>query len=339
MSKTILFYHDWPNTTGNHAGMVYFVRNLRRIRSSLRLLHTPKGYKHWIPRMRRIWFFLVSVWCRMTMGQNDVAFFMEYLGGRQCGDHREIALKLQRSKAKCRRIGLVHLSISHMRKLYSDDYIKEGLKVLDEIIVLGSALQYDLQKLVPNVPIHRILYYVDTDYYKPIGKQLNNVPIRCIAMGFLQRDVERLKHIVEVCPAIIFDVCVSNREDLYRIFENKPNVVCHRFLPEDDLLNLMQQADMSISVLEDCVGNNVVVTSMACGLPQIVSDVGSIRDYLSDETAILCKTDDDFINALNRLAKSADLREKMGETARLRAEDISLSKSIEEFTELLKSKT
>ena len=63
-------------------------------------------------------------------------------------------------------------------------------------------------------------------------------------------------------------------------------------------------------------------------MPQIVSDVGSIRDYCSDENAFFCKEPKDFVKAIRLLSQNKDLCLKMGNSARKRAEELSLSKSI-----------
>ena len=111
------------------------------------------------------------------------------------------------------------------------------------------------------------------------------------------------------------------------------NVRLNKFIPETELLVKMQQADVSLSVFDDTIGSNVIVTSLACGLPQVVSDVGSVRDYCSEENAIFCKTTEDYVQAIQFLDKNREICKQMGIKARKRAEDISLSKSIEWYQE------
>ena len=95
------------------------------------------------------------------------------------------------------------------------------------------------------------------------------------------------------------------------------------------MLKEMQRAHVGLSVLTDTIGSNVICTSLACGLAQVVSDVGSIRDYCSDENSFLCTTVDDFVSALERLSTDRQLCERMGKAARRKAEEISLDRSIE----------
>lgn len=51
----------------------------------------------------------------------------------------------------------------------------------------------------------------------------------------------------------------------------------------------MAKADLSLNVMEDTVGSNVITTSMAMGLGLIVTDVGSIRDYCDESNAFSVK--------------------------------------------------
>jgi glycosyltransferase involved in cell wall biosynthesis len=87
--------------------------------------------------------------------------------------------------------------------------------------------------------------------------------------------------------------------------------------------------------LEDTVGSNVITTSLACGLAQIVSDVGSIRDYCDETNTVFCKSTDEFVNALFRLNSDRNLVENMSRFALKQAESLSIKKFNEFFVELM----
>ena len=57
---------------------------------------------------------------------------------------------------------------------------------------------------------------------------------------------------------------------------------------ESELRQHMANANISLNVMEDTVGSNVIVTSLAMGLAMICSNVGSIKDYCDDSNTILC---------------------------------------------------
>jgi glycosyltransferase involved in cell wall biosynthesis len=105
-------------------------------------------------------------------------------------------------------------------------------------------------------------------------------------------------------------------------------------MPEEKLLDRMQQADASLSIMDDTIGSNVITTSLACGLPQVVSDVGSIRDYCSEKNAIFCNDADSFVEAIQTLSQNPKLCQEMGSHARKKAETISLEQSINWYRDL-----
>ena len=84
----------------------------------------------------------------------------------------------------------------------------------------------------------------------------------------------------------------------------------------------MSRADISLNVLEDTVGSNVITTSMAMGLAIVVSDVGSIHDYCSERNALFCENNSkSFIEAINRLSKDEDILISMRKNAYRKSND------------------
>jgi glycosyltransferase involved in cell wall biosynthesis len=67
--------------------------------------------------------------------------------------------------------------------------------------------------------------------------------------------------------------------------------------------------------MNDCTANNAVLEAMACGLPVLSTDVGSIRDYVTDENAILAPADsaEPLIDALIHAEKDRGRFREMGE--------------------------
>ena len=60
------------------------------------------------------------------------------------------------------------------------------------------------------------------------------------------------------------------------------------FVEEENLRRYMEQSDISLNVMHDTIGSNVIVTSMASGLAMVVSDVGSIHDYCDERNSVFC---------------------------------------------------
>ena len=96
------------------------------------------------------------------------------------------------------------------------------------------------------------------------------------------------------------------------LFPKTPNVELKGFLEEDELRHQMDIADVSLNVMEDTVGSNVITTSMAMGLAMIVSDVGSIRDYCNDANAMFCQNNvEQFVQAMKKLQNNLQLVMRM----------------------------
>jgi hypothetical protein len=91
------------------------------------------------------------------------------------------------------------------------------------------------------------------------------------------------------------------------IFDDYKNVRVFGFLEEQQLKEILDECDISLNVMLDTIGSNVITTSMAMELAMLVSDVGSIRDYCNETNAFFCKSVNDFIFALNKLDQERDI--------------------------------
>ena len=100
-------------------------------------------------------------------------------------------------------------------------------------------------------------------------------------------------------------------------FDTLDTVEIRRGIPDQELLTLYQTADMLVLPLSDCTANNSLLEGMACGLPVVASDVGSIRDYLDPSAGMLVPPADPnaLANAVGTLAASQTLRSTMGKAA------------------------
>lgn len=93
---------------------------------------------------------------------------------------------------------------------------------------------------------------------------------------------------------------------------------------ETELRQYMSESDISLNVMYDTVGSNVIVTSLGMGLAMLCSDVGSIRDYCNDENAMFCKSVSDFSEALKLLVMDRDRLSKMQLAAAEKGRELSV---------------
>lgn len=326
-NKLYIVYYEWPNTAGNHAGMAYLFRSLHsNHKKDIKLIQIPSSLPRKNKYLQKLYMYALVVYLFVVAKR---VFLTEYLGNAS-GNQTGIADRLRKWNWSGELLGLVHLSEKHLCELYDSDkisyksYVSNKLQLLDKVLVFGSSLANFFIRLGYKDQVILTYHYVDTLYYKPLMNRDANKPrIQVIAMGSLKRNYADLEYIVKQLPEIDFNICVGNK-DIGNLFENLSNAAIYRFIPESELLSLMQKSDVSISVLEDTIGSNVITTSMATGLAQIVSNVGSIRDYLDDSNSILCDKLESFVEALRQLNQDRIFLSHLQQNAIHKAEKISL---------------
>ncbi|WP_435335772.1 glycosyltransferase family 4 protein [Haloarchaeobius sp. TZWWS8] len=82
----------------------------------------------------------------------------------------------------------------------------------------------------------------------------------------------------------------------------------------------------------------VVLEAMACGKACVLRDIPVFREYFEDgHDCLICETEDEFRDALDRLADDPELRERLGENGRKTAESHSLEAVGEELASTYRS--
>ena len=93
-------------------------------------------------------------------------------------------------------------------------------------------------------------------------------------------------------------------------------------ISEKRLREIYRNARLLILPFIHCTANNSLLEAIACGLPVVSNDVGSIRDYAKDEFADLLPPGDadGMTEAIFRLINNPEEARKRGQAARLFAE-------------------
>ena len=330
---------DWQNTHGNHAGIRHLCKEIERIDSSnVKVVVIPnvRIRERNIKIIQNFLYALFSIYLSLRIENGSKVFLMEYL----LPTHNQyfIAKILKRVK-KVRILGLAHLVPADLELVFKEDFNKMLLwtKPLDGLLTLGSSLTtFLISKGVPAEKVHTLFHYVDLNYYikKNVNPTIHTELLKVIIMGSMKRDVNKIIDIINRVPNVHFIYCAGRRQIDKNQFLHPQNVTVYRFLPEDQLKALMNEADISLNVMIDTIGSNVITTSLAMNLAMVVSDVGSIRDYCDDKNALFCQSEDDFVESLSYLAQNIDKVHSMKIASGDRAKKLSIPRFYKSIQEL-----
>lgn len=330
-----LIVQDWRSTHGNHAGMKHMC--------DLLVSKYPNDYEMYVKDIPRAWGAPKSLtekilWkffgarekkqylektypqeylqlCKPMFAKlqdSDEIFLLEYM--LPWASQYELACYIRENYPKVKIYALSHLTCKYFDEMLSQEsnLIKKWAEPVDKLLTLGSSLSAYFEKAgIPKDKISTGFHYVDSDFYQKQDTIEVHNPLRVIMMGALQRDYGMLSEIVKCCPEVYWTIC-RGRKNVDDLFPKSPNVELKGFLEEEELRHQMDIADVSLNIMEDTVGSNVITTSMSMGLAMIVSDVGSIRDYCNEKNTLFCSFDkDSFINSIRMLENNSAKLEQM----------------------------
>lgn len=311
-----LVAQDWENTHGNHAGMVHMCDLLvekypdEYIKICNPIQSRAFGLEVFFNRLRDkiIRTFLPAIWNSKKLKYykpmleklktGDIVFLLQYCSGTASQDI--LARYIRKHNEGVKLFAMSHLAKSvYMEQGFDAEEILKWDSYVDKHILMGSSLaNYFLECGVSPNKISTGFHYVDNEYYhKTEAEIIIKKKPTIIAIGALQRDFRLLAEIVNNTKSVDWIIC-RGLKPVDHLFHGD-NIRLVGFVPEAELRALMAEADASINVLEDTVGSNVITTSLAMGLVVIVSDVGSIRDYVDSSCALFCQNNaDSFIKTI-----------------------------------------
>lgn len=335
-----LIVQDWPSTHGNHAGMVHMCDLLEAEYPSkyeMYIKDSPKTWKYPKTFLGKVRWHVYDKYAQRKylnktyqkeylmlcqpmfkkLKEGDEVFLLEYM--LPWASQYELACYIREHFPKVKIYALSHLTVKFFHEMIEKepDLIQKWIKPVDKLLTLGSSLSSYFNKAgIPKEKISTGFHYVDLEYYHKQTDIEVHTPLRVIMMGALQRDYGMLSEIVKRCHNVHWIIC-RGRNNVDDLFPKSPNVELKGFLKEDELRHQMDIADVSLNIMDDTVGSNVITTSMSMGLAMVVSDVGSIRDYCNADNAIFCKNEvEGFINALKSLEKDKKRVQRMKETSK-----------------------
>lgn len=312
-----LICQDWENTHGNHAGMKHLCDLLmKRYGDQYKLVVFPDNKKkfinskfHLVKKMQSFLFFRVyvsllhlfkAVQLCFLLKKDDEVVLMEYL--TLMYSQLDFAKVLKTFRKHNRLVALVHLTPYSLEQQFTRKEIKQWCSYPDVLLTLGSSLSNYFEML--GVDAERIItarHYVDSTYYHKEKQCEKDNRMEVIIMGCQMRDFDLIIDVVNQLDTINFVICKGSANVDYES-KIKRNARVVGFVSEDELKKLMSDADISLNIMLDTVGSNVIVTSMAMGLALACSDVGSIRDYCDETNAVFFDNNrESIVNALKSM--------------------------------------
>jgi len=219
--------------------------------------------------------------------------------------------------------------------ILSDMILRPGrLRDVDRIVGVGSTQKALLDCWGGQATI-TMAHPVETGFFSP-SKRREGKQVTCLTVGFWLRDYEILAEIMSLAPSNLFFKVVGNDPGLQCI-RGKERVVCLSDIPDQQLLETYNSADIGLLPLKDSTANNSLLEMMACGLPIVVTDCGSVRDYVNESCSVPIPKQagaERYVSALVGLAENFDRRKELGTKARHRAEELSVESISTQMAEL-----
>lgn len=334
-----LISQDWANTSNNHAGIKYLCNELQRrypeefvsivlpdnvgeLKTKSRLVKKLIFLRAQYLHRKRVSIIFKELKSKVKDG--DKIVLMEYMDLQF--KLKQLAKSIRKELTGVNLYAMVHLVPQKLNSLFSsDEDFDDWTSCVDKIITLGSTLtEYFVYRGLSRDKVITTFHYVDEYYYKTCDSNTNSVPT-VIAMGNQMRNLNLLKKVVDGNPDTNYIIC-QGLSDMSKTFAHNKNVRLVPFVPEHELRRLMALADISLNVMEDTIGSNVIVTSLAMGLAMICSDVGSIRDYCDESNTLFCKSVDDFSNAISVYTKNTEMLHEAKKSSARRAKELSISR-------------
>ncbi|MCK4994579.1 MAG: glycosyltransferase [Candidatus Omnitrophica bacterium] len=187
------------------------------------------------------------------------------------------------------------------------DWLKDNLNISSEILLGG----------------------VNTQFFRPVEIEKNKNEIRILCSGG-ERVHEGMQTIVEAIKLV-------KKEESKIVLDTYHN----KGIPQEEMAAKYSSADIFVDARWHGGWNNPVAEAMACKVPVICSDIGSVADFAFDErTALLVPVKDSksMASAIIRLIQNKHLREKLTNNAYKHIQQFSWQKSAECFEKIIEKK-
>jgi len=208
-------------------------------------------------------------------------------------------------------------------------------------LTISNAAADDIAALgIPRDQIEMNYLGVELDAYEP-GRRAEHPML--LYLGRLKRykRIELLLDVLEQIPEATLEMAGEgdHREAIELEIARRglaPRVLMHGHVSEEKKLELLQRAwaNMTASSAEGwCLS---VMEAAACETPSVAMAVGGLPESIADgETGLLARSPEELVEKTRLLVQDAELRERLGSQARVRAREFTWDRAAERNLQLL----
>jgi glycosyltransferase involved in cell wall biosynthesis len=187
----------------------------------------------------------------------------------------------------------------------------------DLILAAGHEQVKYLKRNLPGSKIEFFPMGVDTDFFFP-SETVDKY--RIVLSGVNRRDFDTAYRALDMLFKDYSQLKVDfiGTQAIASELPDRPYLTKHDFLSDTEMRSVYQKANIQILPLIDGGSSNSLNEGLACGLPQIVTDLPNINDYLKDTFCLRVPKSDanELYQNCKRLIEDDLLRHSFGVAAR-----------------------
>jgi len=217
------------------------------------------------------------------------------------------------------------------RDLYNDGVIRMGktLKLCDYGIASTERLQIEMQKHLKEVFVNRNVASDIMLYYSELALKKEKKEDGKIILGYLSGSITHNDDFKLIMPSIIN--LMKKHENVYlqivglldlpeEMEEFKERILTAPFMDFKKLPELIRSIDINLAPLENTIFNeakseNKWTEASLVKIPTVASNLGAFKSQIEDNKTGLLANDEEWEEKLEKLIKSKELREELGENA------------------------
>ena len=188
---------------------------------------------------------------------------------------------------------------------------------------------------LPSEKIYLIPHAVDADYFRPRKSKQKKEIFTCLSVGSWKRDYETVFSTAEaLLPQNNIEFHIVSQD--LTIPGHLKNVKIFKELDDKRLLEMYQDADLLFMPFQQATANNVILESLACGLPVMTNALSATSYYMPGDEALLLKGSDPqkFAEEIKKITIDKEKHTVMVNAARSRALELSCQTIAKDYQSL-----